>query len=128
MYLRSIVRVWTLCVVQRKLPFGALLFFAQLNYKSWCHVGGMPITSLVTSASNVAADFLQGVGMTFNIMNEPVYIIHRPELEGTKWPVKSLDILKSKNNALLICYKWNLPFFIMCIIITLSGIVAHFAG
>ena len=56
----------------------------------------MPITSLVTSAFNVAVDFLHGVGMIFNIMNEPVYIIHRPELEGTKSPVKNLDIVKSK--------------------------------
>ena len=56
----------------------------------------MPITSLVTSALNVAVDFLHGVGMIFNIMNEPVYIIHRPELEETKWPVKNLAILKSK--------------------------------
>lgn len=56
----------------------------------------MPITSLITSASNVAVDFLHRVGMIFNIMNEPVYIIHRTELEGKKWPVKNFDILKSK--------------------------------
>lgn len=60
----------------------------------------MPITSLITSALNVAVDFLHGVGMIFNIMNEPVYFIHRPELEGTKSPVKNLDILISPKKCI----------------------------
>ena len=71
-------------MLQRILPLCALLrVFAQLDHNSRCHVGGMPITALITSTLNVAVDFLQGVGTFFDIMDEPVYIIYRPELTAT---------------------------------------------